>query len=79
MYICICIFSIFCILTYILRYGKEMKECKEYLLFAFENDFAVHIIFYTVKFLLVGQAGSQHTARIAPEDHQIQFCSCSLT
>lgn len=79
-YICLCIFSILYILTYILRCGKEMKEYKEYLLFAFKNDFAVDIIFYTVKFLLVGQEGFQLCiARIVPEDDQIQFCSCSLT
>jgi len=57
-----------------------MKEYKEYLLFAFKNDFAVDIIFYTVKFLLVGQEGFQLCiARIVPEDDQIQFCICSLT
>lgn len=67
------------ILTYILTCGKEMKDYIEYL-FAFKNDFAVDMIFYTVKFLLVAQAGFQLCiAKIIPEDDKIQFCSSSLT
>lgn len=41
------------ILTYILTCGKEMKDYIEYL-FAFKNDFAVDMIFYTVKISLGG-------------------------
>lgn len=71
--ICLCIFDILCILTYILKCGK-MKEYKE-CLSAFENDFAVHIIFQTVKFLLVGQADFQFVTKIVPKDNQIQFAT----